>query len=80
MPLIEIGAPAQFVFDGWPTMVFSGWPQMSYGTFPWGNIRRRQRVASERDLPGAGTNAAPIRKTWPKQLKIGVGATGVHVA
>ena len=73
MPLIEKGAPVQFVFDGWPTMVFSGWPQMSYGTFP-GEI-----YAIDNALQANGKYRVLVRmsmdkKLWPEQLKIGVGA------
>ena len=66
MPLIEKGAPVQFVFDGWPTMVFSGWPQMSYGTFP-GEI-----YAIDNALQANGKYRVLVRmsmdkKLWPEQ-------------
>ncbi len=73
MPLIEVGAPAQFVFDGWPTMVFSGWPALSFGTFP-GEIyavdNALQANGNYRVLMKMSANG----KKWPEQLKIGVGA------
>lgn len=33
LPLINIGQPVRFTFDGYPAIVFSGWPNGSYGTF-----------------------------------------------
>lgn len=75
MPLIEKGAPVQFIFDGWPTMVFSGWPEFSYGTFP-GVI-----YAIDNALQANGKYRILVKmdskdKQWPNQLKIGVGARG----
>ncbi len=75
MPLIEIGSPVRFVFDGWPTMVFSGWPEFSYGTYP-GEI-----YAIDNALQPNGTYRILVKmdskdKPWPQQLKIGVGARG----
>jgi hypothetical protein len=75
MPLVEIGSPVRFVFDGWPTMVFSGWPEFSYGTYP-GEI-----YAIDNALQSNGTyrilvKMDPKDKPWPQQLKIGVGARG----
>ncbi|MGR9093109.1 MAG: efflux RND transporter periplasmic adaptor subunit [Gammaproteobacteria bacterium] len=32
-PLVEEGAPARVMFEGWPAVQFSGWPQTSLGTF-----------------------------------------------
>lgn len=73
MPLIEIGAPAQFVFDGWPTMVFSGWPDLSYGTFP-GEIYAVDNALQPSGNYRVLVKMAVDKKQWPEQLKIGVGA------
>jgi multidrug resistance efflux pump len=73
MPLIEIGAPAQFVFDGWPTMVFSGWPDLSYGTFP-GEIYAVDNALQPTGNYRVLVKMAIDKKQWPEQLKIGVGA------
>lgn len=73
MPLIEIGAPAQFVFDGWPTMVFSGWPDLSYGTFP-GEIYAVDNALQPNGNYRVLVKMAVDKKQWPEQLKIGVGA------
>jgi multidrug resistance efflux pump len=73
MPLIEIGAPAQFVFDGWPTMVFSGWPDLSYGTFP-GEIYAVDNALQPTGNYRVLVKMAVDKKQWPEQLKIGVGA------
>jgi len=32
-PLVEEGATARVMFEGWPAVQFSGWPQTSLGTF-----------------------------------------------
>lgn len=73
MPLIEIGAPTQFVFDGWPTMVFSGWPQLSYGTFP-GEIYAVDNALQPNGNYRVLVKMSADKKVWPQQLKIGVGA------
>lgn len=76
LPLVQEGQRVMFLFDGFPAIVFSGWPQASSGTF-------RGRVAAvEKAVSAAGTFRVlvaedPAYKPWPKELKMGAGASGL---
>lgn len=77
MPLIALNQKVRFLFDGFPAIVFSGWPQASYGTFS-GEV-----VAMENALSPNGKFRILVKedpsdpKKWPKELKIGTGASGI---
>lgn len=76
-PLLSIGLPVIFTFDGWPAFVFSGWPDASVGTFS-GHIYAIDNVTDEDNLfrvfVEPDTNY--IHKVWPKGLRYGTGAEG----
>ena len=76
-PLLKIGLPVIFTFDGWPAFVFSGWPDGSVGTFS-GHIFAIDNVTDEdnffRIYIEPDTNY--IHKEWPKGLRVGSGADG----
>ena len=76
-PLLKIGLPVIFTFDGWPAFVFSGWPDGSVGTFS-GHILAIDNVTDEdnffRIYIEPDTNY--IHKEWPKGLRVGSGADG----
>ncbi len=76
-PLLSVGIPVIFTFDGWPAFVFSGWPDGSVGTFS-GHIFALDNVTDENNLfriyVEPDTNY--IHKEWPKGLRVGTGADG----
>ncbi|RYY19435.1 MAG: HlyD family efflux transporter periplasmic adaptor subunit [Chitinophagaceae bacterium] len=76
LPLISVGQPVRFLFDGFPAIVFSGWPEASYGTFA-GIVS-----SIENDVSTNGTFRVLVRedgayRKWPAQLKLGTGANGI---
>jgi membrane fusion protein, adhesin transport system len=75
LPLVELGAPVRFIFDGWPAFVFTGWPDASIGTYS-GKVWAIDNVANEKGkyrLIVAPDNA---QHHWPTALRPGSGASG----
>lgn len=75
LPLMEIGSPVQFLFDGWPALVFSGWPQLTYGTFP-GQVYAIDRAADIDGRYRVLVSEVP-EAPWPEALRIGSGARSI---
>jgi len=76
VPLMSVGSPVRFIFDGWPAFFFSGWPGISLGTFGG------QVVAIDRNISANGKFrllVAPSKseEPWPKELLPGGGAKGI---
>jgi multidrug resistance efflux pump len=76
LPLMRIGQPVRFMFDGFPAIVFSGWPAASYGTFQ-GTVS-----AIEQDISANGKFKVLVRedaayRKWPPELSMGTGARGI---
>lgn len=75
LPLVKIGKPVRFIFDGWPAFIFSGWPYASVGTYA-GRVVAIDNVADAKGkyrllvAPDAATPA------WPPPLRPGSGAQG----
>jgi membrane fusion protein, adhesin transport system len=75
LPLVNIGAPIRFIFDGWPAFIFSGWPNASVGTYS-GKVWAIDKVANAKGkfrllvAPDIATAA------WPDALRVGSGAQG----
>jgi len=76
LPLINIGQPIRFIFDGYPAIVFSGWPAASYGTFS-GIISAIERSTSENGKFRVLAIENKLEKPWPNQLRVGGGASGI---
>ena len=76
LPLVNIGQPVRFWFDGFPAIVFSGWPQASYGTFG-GVVSAVERNVNEEGKFRVLVSEDPNDKTWPEQLRMGAGAQGM---
>jgi multidrug resistance efflux pump len=76
LPLINIGQPIRFIFDGYPAIVFSGWPAASYGTFS-GIISAIERSTSDNGKFRILAVENKQEKPWPAQLRIGGGASGI---
>jgi multidrug efflux pump subunit AcrA (membrane-fusion protein) len=76
LPLVNIGQPVQFWFDGFPAIVFSGWPQASYGTFG-GIVSAVERNVNEEGKFRVLVSEDPNDKPWPVQLQMGAGAQGM---
>ena len=76
LPLISIGQKVQFIFDGFPVIFFSGWPENSYGTFA-GKIAAIETSVSDNGKFRILVTEDPSEKPWPKQLKLGGGASGI---
>jgi multidrug resistance efflux pump len=76
LPLVNIGQKVRFVFDGFPAIVFSGWPQTSYGTFG-GCVVAVETAVSYNGKFRVLVTEDPTEKAWPKQLRMGGGASGI---
>jgi len=75
LPLIKIGYPVRFIFDGWPAFVFSGWPQTSFGTFG-GRIVAIDNFTDENNSYRVLVAPDPDDQPWPRELRVGSGAKG----
>lgn len=76
LPLINIGQKIRFVFDGFPAIVFTGWPAASYGTFG-GVVAAVETSVSANGKFRLLVIEDPNEKPWPKQLRMGGGASGI---
>jgi multidrug resistance efflux pump len=76
LPLVNIGQPVRFWFDGFPAIVFSGWPQASYGTFG-GVVSAVERNVNEEGKFRVLVSEDPNDSPWPDQLRMGAGAQGM---
>ncbi len=76
LPLIQIGQPVNFIFDGWPAFVFSGWPNLSLGTFQ-GTVAAIDNNANEDGFYRILVRSDETEKPWPDALRVGSGAQGV---
>lgn len=75
LPLIKVGYPVRFIFDGWPAFVFSGWPQASFGTFG-GRIVAIDNFTVDNNLYRVLVAPDPDDQPWPVELRVGSGARG----
>lgn len=76
LPLIEIGSPVRFIFDGWPSIVFSGWPNASVGTYA-GRVFAVDKVANDKGKFRVLVAPDPQTRAWPDALRPGSGANGI---
>jgi multidrug efflux pump subunit AcrA (membrane-fusion protein) len=76
LPLLSRGEKVRFIFDGFPAIVFSGWPAASYGTFS-GVITAIENNVSPNGKFRVLVAEDTADKPWPKQLRIGGGASGI---
>ncbi len=75
LPLVKIGAPVRFLFDGWPAFIFSGWPNASIGTYS-GKIWAVDNVADEKGKYRLIVQPDADQPRWPDALRPGSGAKG----
>jgi membrane fusion protein, adhesin transport system len=75
LPLVKLGAPVRFIFDGWPAFVFSGWPQATVGTFS-GNVWAIDNVANSKGQYRLIVAPDSTQPQWPTALRPGSGARG----
>jgi multidrug resistance efflux pump len=75
LPLVKIGQPVRFMFDGWPTIVFSGWPNLSFGTFG-GEVVAIDNFISKNGKYRILVAPNPDEE-WPDGLRVGSGANGL---
>lgn len=76
LPLLRVGHPVRFLFDGWPSFFFSGWPSVALGTFSGHVVALDRNISSNgkfRVLVSPDVNDAP----WPTALQPGSGAKGI---
>lgn len=76
LPLMQIGAPVRFLFDGWPAFFFSGWPGVSLGTFSGRVVAMDRNISTNgkfRVLVSPDSEVTP----WPSALQPGGGAKGI---
>jgi multidrug efflux pump subunit AcrA (membrane-fusion protein) len=76
LPLVNKGQTVRFMFDGFPAIVFSGWPEASYGLFS-GQVVAVENEVSPNGLFKVLATEAPGQRPWPRQLKMGTGASGI---
>jgi membrane fusion protein, adhesin transport system len=75
LPLVSIGAPVRFIFDGWPAFVFSGWPNASIGTYS-GKVWAIDNVANDKGKYRIIVAPDTEQHHWPEALRPGSGANG----
>jgi membrane fusion protein, adhesin transport system len=75
LPLVQVGAPMRFVFDGWPAFVFSGWPNAAVGTYS-GRVFAIDNVANDKGKYRILVQPDPEQASWPTALRPGSGANG----
>jgi adhesin transport system membrane fusion protein len=75
LPLVKVGYPVRFIFDGWPAFVFSGWPQASFGTFG-GTVAAIDNFTDDNSRYRVLVAPDPEDQPWPKELRVGSGAKG----
>jgi len=76
LPLLKVGAPVRFLFDGWPAFFFSGWPGVSLGSFSGRVVAMDRNISSNgkfRVLVSPDSRETP----WPVALQPGGGAKGI---
>lgn len=73
LPLLSIGNPVQFRFDGWPAIVIGGWPESSTGVFS-GEIVAIDKFINENGYYRVLISPNKEKKKWPEKLSIGTGA------
>ena len=76
LPLVRVGQPVRFLFDGWPAVVFSGWPGLSYGTFV-GEIMAIDNIIDSKGRYRVLVAPSEDSRDWPEALRPGSGAEGV---
>ncbi len=76
LPLVAIGQPVRFLFDGYPAVVFSGWPEASYGIFD-GKIVAVETAVGANGLFRVLAAEDKTTKPWPPTLTLGSGAQGI---
>ena len=76
LPLVKLGAPVRFVFDGWPAFVFSGWPNSAIGTY-CGVVYAIDNVANNKGKYRLIVAPDPTQPKWPEALRPGSGANGI---
>ena len=75
LPLVKIGAPIRFIFDGWPAFIFSGWPNASVGTYA-GKVFAVDNVANAKGKYRLLVAPDTATAKWPDALRPGSGAQG----
>ncbi len=76
LPLLQVGRPVRFLFDGWPAFFFSGWPGVSLGSFSGRIVAMDRNISANgkfRVLVSPDSQDAP----WPTALQPGGGAHGI---
>jgi multidrug efflux pump subunit AcrA (membrane-fusion protein) len=76
LPLVNKGQPVRFMFDGFPAIIFSGWPKASYGLFS-GQVVAVESEVSPNGLFKVLVIESPGERPWPRELKMGTGASGI---
>ena len=75
LPLVKIGSPIRFIFDGWPAFIFSGWPNASVGTYA-GRVFAIDNVANAKGKYRLLVAPDAATAKWPDALRPGSGAQG----
>ncbi len=75
LPLIKVGTPMRFVFDGWPAFIFSGWHNVSVGTYS-GKVFAIDKVANAKGKFRLLVAPDAAAEKWPDALRPGSGAQG----
>ena len=75
LPLVKLGSPVRFIFDGWPAFAFTGWPNASIGTYS-GVVYAIDNVADEKGKYRLIVAPDTTQPHWPQALRPGSGANG----
>ncbi|MFM2268996.1 MAG: hypothetical protein RL757_2437 [Bacteroidota bacterium] len=76
LPLVKLGAPVRFIFDGYPAFVFSGWPNAAIGTYD-GIVYAIDNVTNEKGKYRIIVAPDQTKPTWPNAIRPGSGANGI---
>lgn len=76
LPLVSVGQPVRFLFDGFPAIVFSGWPAASYGVYA-GTVSAVESDVSDNGMFRVIVKEDAAYRPWPTSLKMGTGASAI---
>lgn len=76
LPLVKMGTPVRFIFDGWPAFIFSGWPNATIGTYS-GKVFAIDNIANDKGKYRILVQPDPAQPQWPEALRPGSGAKGI---
>lgn len=77
LPLVHLGSPVNFIFDGWPAIVFSGWPGLTFGSYQGTVVAIDNNISSNGNFRILVSPDPNSERSWPEALRPGGGAQGL---